>query len=456
MKKLLLSIAICLVGVFSVFAFAGCGGESAYDIAVRHGFKGTESQWLQSLKGKNGQNGENGVDYEDIRKLYDDLYSKGEYTGSFLQFVKEYLNVYDADSEVITSRCLLSSVSVSAYFYYLGLKYVNNGSGVIYQINETDNEVYILTNYHVVYVSENAEISSEITINLYGSESTEDEIECSYVGGSESADVAVLKVEDVGAQEIIESDAEAIEVAEYNDITPGEDVIAIGNAKGEGITVVAGIVSADNRYINYEISSTIYTHRVFQMDAQTNGGNSGGGVFNSDGYLIGLVNAGHISKQTSSGLDIVEGMKYAIPVTQVVAVAEYVIEYCNGTNKTKACALDFGMETIGANSEAVYDTAEHKTKIIEDVAVYTVTQDSLAEKVGLVEEDIFKNITLTKTSKTISMDIERDFMVSEILMFAEVGDTLTIKVLRDDKEKTLTYKIEENDANFYDFLENLA
>ena len=135
-----------------------------------------------------------------------------------------------------------------------------------------------------------------------------------------------------------------------------------------------------------------------------------------------------LEEGTEVQFDIVEGMKYAIPVTQVVAVADYVIEYCNGTNKTKAKALDFGMEIIGANSEAIYDTNEHRTKIVEDVAVVMISQGSLAEKVGLVKEDIFKTITITNTSKNISMNIERDFMVSEILLFVEVGDTLSIKV----------------------------
>ena len=452
MKKFFISIALCFVGIFSIFCLSGCGGLSAYEIAVRNGYKGTESQWLQSLKGDNGKDGENGVDYEDIKKLYEQLYNNGEYTGSFLEFVKEYVNVYDTDEDIIASRCLLSSVSVSA-FYKVGMQSGGfSGSGVIYKIDEENDLVYIVTNYHCLYVYQNDAVADEIYVNLYGSESTFDRITCSYVGGSDCYDLAILKAEGVEAQKIIDSDAEAVELAKYHDITPGESVIAIGNPGGLGITVVSGVVSADNRYVDYDISSNVYYHRVFQTDAAINGGNSGGGVFNDDGYLIGIANL----KLLSVNGNEMENMSYAIPAVHVASIAEYVIKYCNGSTKTFAKMYDFGMGVIGANSEAVYDTEEHKTKIVEDVAVESLKTNSLAQKVGLEAGDIIKKISITNSSKLILEEITREFMVNDTLMFLEEGDSLSVEILRGGLTQTLTYTISDLDSDFLVNLERLA
>ena len=87
MKKILLSLSLVFIGIFSVFFMTGCA-ESAYEIALRNGYQVTESQWLESLKGSNGQDGEDGVDYEDIKSLYNDLKANGEYSGKFLEFIK--------------------------------------------------------------------------------------------------------------------------------------------------------------------------------------------------------------------------------------------------------------------------------------------------------------------------------------------------------------------------------
>ena len=450
MKKFFMSFALILISALSIFCFAGCGGESAYEIAVRNGYKGTESQWLESLKGNNGQDGEAGVSYEDIRKLYDDLVARGEYSGTFLSFVKEYISVYDAGSEVVANQCLLSTVSVTTYFAVDSIQKVGAGSGVIYKIDEGNSAVYIVTNYHVVYVYQNNGIAEQIFVNLYGSEGPENEIACSYLGGSESLDIAVLKVTGAEAKKIINSGAEEVELGEFNDITVGESVLAIGNPKAEGITVVDGIVSADNRYIVYDISSVRYYHRVFQVDAQINGGNSGGGLFNSDGFLIGIVSAKYASSYDYyEGLDVVEGMSYVIPLTNVVSATEYIISNCDGKTVTKVKAFNFGITISGANSKAEYDTNLHKTVITEDVGIQTVTTNSLAEKVGLVEGDILKQITVTKEKQTISFNITRDFMVGDILMFLEVGDSVTFTVLRDQSQITLNaYKLTAEDEKY--------
>ncbi len=446
MKKFLISIALCLVGVFSIFCFTGCAGESAYEIAVRNGYQGTESQWLESLKGKNGNDGTNGVDYEDIKKIYDDLKTSGKYNGEFLEFVKDYLNVYVSKNEVIASNCLLSAVSVSAYYEVNSTDYVSYGSGVIYDIDETNNVVYVVTNYHVIYVYQNSAVADELYVNLYGSETSDARIACSFLGGSEKYDLAVLKIQGVGAQTIIKSNAKEVEIAEFNDLIEGESVLAVGNPEGDGISVVSGIVSKDSEYVNYSISSTVYNHRVFRMDAAINKGNSGGGVYNADGYLIGIVNAKFKSTYSYGELDVVEGMSYGIPITNVVSVADYVIKYCDGETKTTVKAYQFGITIGGANGGTkIVDSVAIKT---EDVAIIEISSSYLAEKIGLAQGDIFKEISITKENGTIiSMEIIRTFMVSDILKFLEVGDSLSLKISRSGEEKNITYTIDSADQS---------
>lgn len=460
MKKFLMGLMIAIIGGFavygmlSVFGITG-RGLSAYELAVKYGYKGTESQWLESLKGKDGENGEDGVNYDDIKKLFENAKANGDYDGTFLNFVKDYISVYDIGSEVVANQCIMSSVSVSCYYKVNNLDYVSMGSGIVYDIDETNNVVYMITNYHVIYVYQNYGVAEDINVNVYGSEALEDEISCSFVGGSEYLDVAVIKATGVEAQKMINKGVEEVELAEFNDLSLGERLVAIGNPEGTGIGVVNGIVSADNRYVSYSISSKKYYHRVFQTDAQINSGNSGGGVFNGDGFLIGIVSSKYASDYSSKdGLDVVEGMSYCIPLTNVISAADYAIANCNGTTLVGVKAYDMGMTIYGANSSAHYDNALHRVVIKEDVGVTAIEIGSFASKLGLQAEDIFKNITIQKVNgKKYSFDIIRDFMVEDILMFLGAGDTIKIKVLRGGEEKTLTEYTTTASDNVY--LKNL-
>ena len=454
MKKFLKIIGICLIAIVAVFSFAGCG-ESAYQLAVKNGYIGTESEWLESLKGKNGQNGENGVNYQDIRNLYDDLYEKGEYTGSFLDFIKDYIKVYDIGGmNLVANHALLSTVSVRATY---GI-YASAGSGVIYEIDSANQEVYIVTNYHVVYMENYYRVAENISIYLYGKESSSDAISCEYIGGSEAYDVAVLKIENEGARTIIDNNYEEVELADYNDLAPGEAMLAVGNAEGEGLTVVSGIVSAESRYIGYYISKNkAYYHRVFQFDAQINSGNSGGGVYNSDGKLIGIVSARHKSSVDFTSVDVVEGMCYGVPLVNVDCIYRYLRE-TNPNEEKNVKMYDYGMEGVTANSVAYYDTTEHKTKIVEDVAITNVDENSIADKIGLASEDLIKKIKVTKANGyEIEMDITRGFMVDDILMFVtSTGDEVKFTISRNQNPLELTYTMTEDDADALKTLESLA
>ena len=358
-------------------------------------------------------------------------------------------------ADLVANHNLLSSVSVSCYFDYNFKSYVSSGSGVIYEIDETKNEVYFVTNYHVVYVAEKDEISDDINVNVYGMEGVAQEISCEYIGGSEAYDVAVLKTSGVDAKTIIDGDYIEAEIADYDDLTVGGRVIAIGNPQGEGITVVSGIVSADNRYSTYAISSSAYSHRVFQIDAPINSGNSGGGIYNSDGRLIGLVSSKHLSLNLDEN-EIVEGMAYGIPVMHVDAIYNYCRNNYAGIPVT-AKKYKFGVTNQAANSTARYDNSTHQTKTVEDVAVAAIAESSLAQKIGLKVNDLYLSMKVTKLDGTIvEMNITRLYHINDVSMFIESGDTLEIKVKRSGVETSLTYAFGAEDGEFLKALENIA
>lgn len=179
------------------------------------------------------------------------------------------------------------------------------GSGVIISVSE--NYSYIITCHHVV---DNA---TAIEVLLTNGNS----YEAVFVGGLPDKDIAVLRI----------AVTDGISYAQIRNLTEapirmGDDAIAIGNPLGTlGGTVTKGIISATAREINIE--GTVMT--LLQTDASVNSGNSGGGLFDMNGLLIGIVNA------KSAGTNV-EGLGFAIPIDTAIGYASDLIETSNDSN----------------------------------------------------------------------------------------------------------------------------
>ena len=255
--------------------------------------------------------------YEAAKSIEGDDYT-------YEQFLKDYVNVETPeDNSKAINRALLSSVKFYTEFKETAPIEINGvstgryenrtglytGSGVIYR---KDTEyTYMITNYHVVFsqyansANGNTKIAQKIYCYLYGSESapqaggtsgsytiyTYDSyaVPCEYVGGSIANDIAVVRAKT--------SDMTAINasyrVAEFADsYHVGQTAIAIGNPEGEGISASEGIVSVADEYISLAIDGTPRTYRAMRIDTAIYQGNSGGGLFDTSGNLIGITNAG--------------------------------------------------------------------------------------------------------------------------------------------------------------------
>ncbi len=432
-KKSFLLIVFTVVIVSCIFAFSGCGDViSAYDIAVKNGFIGTEQEWIESLYGLDGANGLNGNDGQDgsdgqiiVSDSYENLYAeavKAGYDKDFLAFIKEYLSTSQTDQRYAINRALLSSVSIVNGG-------ISAGSGVIYKMDKEQGIAYIITNYHVVYddlANKPASagiwaVGSDLKVYLYGSEYADYAMNAEYIGGSLTYDLAVIKVT---SPIITNSDARAIEVTDDIDVYVGQTATAIGNAKGEGISVSNGIVSVDNETIEIQRSddtSRGVSMRVMRIDAPVNKGNSGGGIFDIDGKLIGILNAGKISTDS----DYVNSIAYAIPSNVVINICDNLIGNYS-KNQYKVHRPIIGITTKATSVKAVYNEETQLTSIKETIMVNEVTRGSLGEASGLQVNDIIKKATFD--DKTY--EIDRNFKLSDLMLGAQVGETVVLEVLR--------------------------
>ena len=349
----------------------------------------------------------------------------------------------ERDVSAATAKGLMSAVSVSCKFEknvnygYPGFgsgttpKYSSAGAGVIYRLDKESGSAFIITNYHVVYdksCNTSDKISDDISVYLYGAESESYAIPAEYVGGSLYYDIAVLRVED---SELLKRSAVCEVTVSDKEATVGETAIAVGNPESYGISASLGIVSVDSEHITMTAPDGVseVTARVIRVDTAVNSGNSGGGLYNGEGELIGIVNAKIVDSS-------VENIGYAIPAPIVTGVADNVIDHCYEKDcKTVMRAL-LGVTLGSTSSGAAFDTEDGRLEIVETVTAVTVSNSGVAY--GKIEVgDILKSATLNGET----VEITRTHHIIDLMLTARTGDTLTVSLLRDGEAKTVTINI---------------
>ena len=212
-------------------------------------------------------------------------------------------------------------------------------------------------------------------------------------------------------------------VGNSDSLAVGESVLAVGNPLGElGGTVTSGIVSALNRSVTIQGTSSTNTMSLIQMDASVSPGNSGGGLFNMNGELIGLVNA----KSSSSDA---EGLGFAIPINDAIQVAQDLLEngYVSGRpymGITYIAVTDAQTAQLNVNAYGVY--------------VVDVVQGGPADKAGLKTGDRIVSIDGTEIA-------QKDDLGTLIQQHA-AGDTLSITVAREGQMQTVSLTLGEKNA----------
>lgn len=270
-------------------------------------------------------------------------------------------------------------------------EYESTGSGIIVGQNET--ELLIVSNNHVV------EGSSSLTVSFVDGNSVEGQIKAT----DADIDLAVIAVP---LEQIQDETMKKIKVAvlgDSNALVVGEPTIAIGNALGYGQSVTTGIVSALNRQIEGLDTNLI------QTDAAINPGNSGGALLNAKGEVIGINTA-------KVNADAVEGMGYAIPISDITDILN---ELMNRETKTKVAEANRGV--LGISGVTVDENTSKLYGMPQGVHVSEIIEGCGAEKAGLP-----KGCIIVKLDKVKIKSMED---LAEQLEYYEAGETvkLTIK-----------------------------
>lgn len=288
----------------------------------------------------------------------------------------EYISVF----REVANKCLKTVVEI----YVQTPSGSGAGSGVIYDPNG-----YIVTNYHVA-----DETCTAITVVLYDGS----QYQAQYIYGDELSDIAVIKIE--------KTDCEYAVFGDSDQMTYGDMVLAIGNPQGLGLSVTDGIISRPGESVTIGNS----TMTLLRTSAAVNSGNSGGGLFNLEGELIGIVNA----KISASSVD---NIGYAIPSTTVVKCI----------NDLK----DHGYITGRARLGVTVNTKQYQVSWMQTLTIIQVTdisENGSAATSGLQVGDIL--------CRYEDKDITSFEILSQQLTKYSVGDTIKLTVLRPTIEFT--------------------
>lgn len=285
-----------------------------------------------------------------------------------------------------------TKVTNSSYFGY-GQSYEATSSGTGIIVGKSDTELLIVTNAHVVDNIDN--------LTCVFSDGTS--ASCSVKGSKSDQDIAVAAVSLSDISSDTASNIAIAELEDSSDINVGQQVVAIGNALGEGQSVTTGIISAKDRSIT--VNNVTFTG-LLMTDAAINSGNSGGALLNSDGKVIAI----NFAKTSSDG---VEGMAYSIPVSNVKDIIDSLMTKQTRTkvSSDKAAYIGIAAVDITSNYASYYGYPV-------GILIRTVAENSAAANAGLEAYDIivgFDDQTVTTMSGLTNM-----------LQYYEAGEKVTI------------------------------
>ncbi|HIT88348.1 MAG TPA: trypsin-like peptidase domain-containing protein [Candidatus Coprocola pullicola] len=286
------------------------------------------------------------------------------------------------------------STTIEAQSFFGRIEGSGAGSGVVFY--EDDEKVGIVTNNHVIQGA--TEVSA-----TFDSDKT---VQATVVGTDREAEIAVLTVskadlEKAGVKEItvaVFGDSDVVEV--------GDDVYAIGNALGEGLTATDGMISAIGKDVSVQGSEL---KDVLQTNAAINQGNSGGALVNAFGEVIGI----NTAKSTSgNGAEGVEGIGYAIPSNRVKELADILLT--EGT--VPKPGLGIYVQDLSGEMANLY-------RLPVGVLVRQVIPNASADQAGMQAGDIIIEVNGKKIMNTDDL--------SEALEKLDIGETTEVYVIRD-------------------------
>lgn len=305
----------------------------------------------------------------------------------------------------ISATCESTSSTNDIYSYFYGYgnnqsqTYTSTGTGIV-----MTKDGYIITNAHVV------EDATEVTVIL----NTEDEYKATIIGKDTSADIAVLKIQ--------ATDLTPAEFGDSDTLAVGDYAYAIGNPLGFELsnTFTPGIISGLDRTITINDN----TMNLIQTSAAINSGNSGGPLVNSKGQVVGIVSSKMSSSYSSSEASI-EGLGFAIPITQAKSIIDDLVTYGYVT----------GRPQLGITAEDITDTMSRYYNVPVGVYIRFMDSEGAAAEAGLQVGDIITGIN----GDTITTASELSSKIKEY----NAGDVIEVTYYRNNQEATAKVTLHE-------------
>lgn len=338
--------------------------------------------------------------YKNLSKLYN---------GSYI----DYINEFNVDDEIATATTTtLSSI--------LELRTNKNtgGAGIIFDIDENNN-AFIITNYHVVYdKTKDNEICKNnnilpiydlITAKFYDSN---EKFSLEFIGGSSTYDIAVLYAKNV---ELLETKNAKPATFNLKNIEINSTCLAIGNPNLEGTKVTKGKIVNFNEKYKMTVAKNTTEIRLIYHNANIEHGNSGGGLFNSSGELIGITN-GAADNETK---------KLAIPASVVYSATKNIIANCFEKENTSIIECSLGL-TFSSKTEI----STNQTKII----VKTFNSEIWT---NIQAGDQLISFEITTPDETILVNVTYDYEINDYKILLTSGSTIKMTLKRDGQTENI-------------------
>ena len=313
--------------------------------------------------------------------------------GIYITDVSEVVEEVMPSIVAITSKTLVKNGNFGPSFFGQEQYSEGAGSGII--VSKNDTELLILTNNHVI------EGAEELSVQFVNEKSVDAKVK----GTSERRDVAVIAVK---LSDLDNATIESIKIATLgnsSELKVGNGIIAIGNALGYGQSVTTGVVSAVNR----EVTIDNITTKMIQIDAAINGGNSGGALLNSKGEVVGINSAKYSSGGSSTSASI-EGMGFAIPISDV---KDLITSLMNGEE-------DKSDATMGIEGYMITEEQASAYNMPMGFYISKIVENSGADKANLEIGNIITEIEGKK--------VENFSDLKNVIYDKKKGDKVKIKV----------------------------
>lgn len=300
-------------------------------------------------------------------------------------------------------------------------------------------------------------------IYLYGYQSSEYEISASFFGGSADNDIAILKVERSKSRNnarLFEGNYKEVDLGNSKDLDEGETVIAVGNPllvdksnindKGSAktyvnslkksyvdalcLTATSGDVSAISEYTKFQSlldSTKSVDMRVIRVSSAINAGNSGGGLYDVGGRLIGIVNGKFVSEKY-------DNVGFAIPINIASRLADRIISECNGV-QTRISALESSISSLGftvENGESDYHYDSNSGSWVRNRNIIVKEASASAVSLGIETGKIISAISFN--DEQIKYELLEFYDLNDILLLAEKDKTNKVIVHVLEKDNSIT------------------